>query len=156
MCNSCTQTPVPPRESESFVENRQLIVTFSICFPLHLTGISRDSFHKRRATGGKKAQIRKKRKYELGRPAANTKVRAANGRGKSRFPFSNLKFQLDFRSEPSASTLCAPVEETANSARSVSKVETLRGHRRAPLARLASSTSSTTPPTTSSSVPRHW
>ncbi|CAG9809115.1 unnamed protein product [Chironomus riparius] len=37
-------------------------------------GISRDSFHKRRATGGKKAQIRKKRKYELGRPASNTKI----------------------------------------------------------------------------------
>jgi small subunit ribosomal protein S8e len=39
-----------------------------------ITGISRDSFHKRRATGGKKAQIRKKRKYELGRPPSNTKV----------------------------------------------------------------------------------
>ncbi|XP_055644291.1 40S ribosomal protein S8-like isoform X3 [Toxorhynchites rutilus septentrionalis] len=37
-------------------------------------GISRDSYHKRRATGGKKAAIRKKRKYELGRPAANTKI----------------------------------------------------------------------------------
>ncbi|XP_052902080.1 40S ribosomal protein S8 [Anopheles moucheti] len=39
-------------------------------------GISRDSYHKRRATGGKKAAIRKKRKYELGRPAANTKIGA--------------------------------------------------------------------------------
>lgn len=38
------------------------------------TGISRDHWHKRRATGGKRAPIRKKRKYELGRPAANTKV----------------------------------------------------------------------------------
>ncbi|XP_063697052.1 small ribosomal subunit protein eS8 [Culicoides brevitarsis] len=37
-------------------------------------GISRDSVHKRRATGGKKASIRKKRKYELGRPAANTRL----------------------------------------------------------------------------------
>nr|ACH56872.1 40S ribosomal protein S8 [Simulium vittatum] len=37
-------------------------------------GISRDSYHKRRATGGKKAAIRKKRKYELGRPAAMTKI----------------------------------------------------------------------------------
>lgn len=37
-------------------------------------GISRDHWHKRRATGGKRAPIRKKRKYELGRPAANTKV----------------------------------------------------------------------------------
>uniref|UniRef100_A0A182IVT0 40S ribosomal protein S8 n=1 Tax=Anopheles atroparvus TaxID=41427 RepID=A0A182IVT0_ANOAO len=39
-------------------------------------GISRDSYHKRRATGGKKAAMRKKRKYELGRPAANTKIGA--------------------------------------------------------------------------------
>jgi small subunit ribosomal protein S8e len=45
-----------------------------LCFPLARLGISRDSFHKRRATGGKKAQIRKKRKYELGRPPSNTKV----------------------------------------------------------------------------------
>ncbi|XP_049888043.1 40S ribosomal protein S8 [Pectinophora gossypiella] len=37
-------------------------------------GISRDHWHKRRATGGKRAPIRKKRKYELGRPAANTKL----------------------------------------------------------------------------------
>jgi len=39
-------------------------------------GISRDSFHKRRATGGKRKQLRKKRKFELGRPAANTKIGA--------------------------------------------------------------------------------
>ncbi|XP_034232027.1 40S ribosomal protein S8 [Thrips palmi] len=39
-------------------------------------GISRDSWHKRRATGGKRKPIRKKRKYELGRPAANTKLGA--------------------------------------------------------------------------------
>jgi len=37
-------------------------------------GISRDSWHKRRNTGGKKKAIRKKRKYELGRPPANTKL----------------------------------------------------------------------------------
>ncbi|KAK0582554.1 hypothetical protein LWI29_026952 [Acer saccharum] len=37
-------------------------------------GISRDSMHKRRATGGKKKAWRKKRKYELGRQPANTKV----------------------------------------------------------------------------------
>ncbi|XP_020631107.1 40S ribosomal protein S8-like [Orbicella faveolata] len=37
-------------------------------------GISRDSWHKRRNTGGKKKAIRKKRKYELGRPPANTKI----------------------------------------------------------------------------------
>ena len=37
-------------------------------------GISRDSLHKRRSTGGKKVPLRKKRKFELGRPAAGTKV----------------------------------------------------------------------------------
>merc|ERR1712215_125100 len=37
-------------------------------------GISRDKWHKRRATGGRQNPIRKKRKYELGRPAAQTKL----------------------------------------------------------------------------------
>ncbi|GAA0144110.1 hypothetical protein Leryth_014912 [Lithospermum erythrorhizon] len=37
-------------------------------------GISRDSMHKRRATGGKKKSWRKKRKYELGRQPGNTKL----------------------------------------------------------------------------------
>uniref|UniRef100_A0AC34F6E7 40S ribosomal protein S8 n=1 Tax=Panagrolaimus sp. ES5 TaxID=591445 RepID=A0AC34F6E7_9BILA len=39
-------------------------------------GISRDSWHKRRKTGGKRVPIHKKRKFELGRPAANTKIGA--------------------------------------------------------------------------------
>lgn len=37
-------------------------------------GISRDNWHKRRKTGGKRKPYHKKRKYELGRPPANTKV----------------------------------------------------------------------------------
>ena len=37
-------------------------------------GITRDSWHKRRSTGGKKKPIRKGRKFELGRPPANTKI----------------------------------------------------------------------------------
>jgi len=37
-------------------------------------GISRDSVHKRRATGGKRAAIRKKRKFEMGRPPALTRI----------------------------------------------------------------------------------
>uniref|UniRef100_A0A914P596 Small ribosomal subunit protein eS8 n=1 Tax=Panagrolaimus davidi TaxID=227884 RepID=A0A914P596_9BILA len=41
-------------------------------------GISRDSWHKRRKTGGKRVPIHKKRKFELGRPAANTKVSCTN------------------------------------------------------------------------------
>ncbi|KAJ3031102.1 UNVERIFIED_CONTAM: 40S ribosomal protein [Siphonaria sp. JEL0065] len=39
-------------------------------------GISRDSRHKRNATGAKRAHYRKKRKFELGRQAANTKIGA--------------------------------------------------------------------------------
>jgi small subunit ribosomal protein S8e len=37
-------------------------------------GISRDSRHKRAATGAKRAQFRKKRKFECGRQGANTKI----------------------------------------------------------------------------------
>ena len=40
-------------------------------------GISRDSRHKRRSTGGRKANLKKKRQYEAGRPPANTKLGAA-------------------------------------------------------------------------------
>jgi len=37
-------------------------------------GISRDSRHKRRLTGGRRNVHQKKRKFELGRPAANTRI----------------------------------------------------------------------------------
>ena len=37
-------------------------------------GISRDSLHKRRATGGTRPQTRKKRQYDGGRPASMTKL----------------------------------------------------------------------------------
>mmetsp|Transcript_10878 Transcript_10878/g.26942 ORF Transcript_10878/g.26942 Transcript_10878/m.26942 type:complete len:192 (+) Transcript_10878:107-682(+) len=37
-------------------------------------GISRDSIHKKRLTGGKKRIWRKKRKHEIGRQGANTKI----------------------------------------------------------------------------------
>jgi len=55
-------------------------------------GISRDSRHKRRLTGGRMPIHKKKRQYESGRPAANTKlgdsrireVRAMGGRIKKR------------------------------------------------------------------------
>merc|ERR1711994_638758 len=39
-------------------------------------GILRNHLHKRRATGGKRAPIRSKRKFELARPAAMTKLGA--------------------------------------------------------------------------------
>merc|ERR1711934_348727 len=51
---------------------------FRTCIGVHpsssIMGVSRDSMHKRRATGGKRKSIRKKRKFELGRPAALTKL----------------------------------------------------------------------------------
>jgi small subunit ribosomal protein S8e len=51
------------------------IVSSSLSLSLSLpTGISRDSRHKRRATGGRKANLKKKRLYESGRPAAMTKL----------------------------------------------------------------------------------
>merc|ERR1712178_508082 len=37
-------------------------------------GIGRDSWHKRRKTGGRKPQMHKKRKFEMGRPPSNTKL----------------------------------------------------------------------------------
>jgi len=37
-------------------------------------GIGRDSWHKRRKTGGRKPQMHKKRKFEMGRPASMTKI----------------------------------------------------------------------------------
>merc|ERR1712232_1047954 len=37
-------------------------------------GISRDSYHKKRATGGRRAPYRKKRKFDMGRPPAMTKL----------------------------------------------------------------------------------
>lgn len=40
-------------------------------------GISRDSRHKRSATGAKRAHYRKKRKFDLGRQPANTKLAAS-------------------------------------------------------------------------------
>jgi hypothetical protein len=43
---------------------------------LYHLGISRSSSHKRRATGGHRPDYRKKRKFELGRQAASTKLGA--------------------------------------------------------------------------------
>ena len=46
----------------------------TMLFTVIKMGISRDSRHKRAATGAKRAQFRKKRKFELGRQPANTKI----------------------------------------------------------------------------------
>ena len=49
------------------------ILIFALATLLNV-GISRDSRHKRRATGGRKANLKKKRLYESGRPPAMTKI----------------------------------------------------------------------------------
>jgi small subunit ribosomal protein S8e len=61
-------------------------------------GISRDSIHKRRLTGGKRKIHRKKRKHELGRPPANTRlgpklVRPVRVRG-GHFKFRALRLEM--------------------------------------------------------------
>jgi small subunit ribosomal protein S8e len=56
-------------------------------------GISRDSLHKRRATGGRKKHWRKKKKYELGRVPANTKLSANVAVRKVRCRGGNSKFR---------------------------------------------------------------
>jgi len=56
-------------------------------------GISRDSTHKRRATGGKKKSWRKKRKYELGRQPAMTKLSSNKTVRRVRVRGGNFKFR---------------------------------------------------------------
>ncbi|XP_062015080.1 small ribosomal subunit protein eS8-like [Rosa rugosa] len=56
-------------------------------------GISRDSMHKRRATGGKKKAWRKKRKYELGRVPANTKLSSNKTVRRIRVRGGNVKWR---------------------------------------------------------------
>ncbi|XP_057963525.1 small ribosomal subunit protein eS8-like [Malania oleifera] len=56
-------------------------------------GISRDSMHKRRATGGKKKAWRKKRKYELGRQPANTKLSSDKTVRRIRVRGGNVKWR---------------------------------------------------------------
>jgi len=43
-------------------------------------GINRDSWHKSRKTGGKKPQMHKKRKFEMGRQKSNTKLNPSDTR----------------------------------------------------------------------------
>ncbi|GLJ50707.1 hypothetical protein SUGI_1080280 [Cryptomeria japonica] len=56
-------------------------------------GISRDSMHKKRATGGKKKQWRKKRKYELGRQPAMTKLSSNKTVRRVRVRGGNVKWR---------------------------------------------------------------
>lgn len=65
---TCVSIPDQHYHSIRLLNNSNRITTL---FP---AGISRDSRHKRRETGGKRAKFRKKRKFEMGRPGANTKL----------------------------------------------------------------------------------
>jgi len=56
-------------------------------------GISRDSLHKRRLTGGKQPRWHKKRKYELGRQPANTKLSSNVTVRRVRVRGGNFKFR---------------------------------------------------------------
>lgn len=56
-------------------------------------GISRDSVHKRRATGGKQAPWRKKKKFEMGRQAANTRLSTTTDVRTVRCRGGNRKFR---------------------------------------------------------------
>jgi len=49
-----------------------LSIAFDFC--VWSQGITREGRHKRRETGGRRAKFRKKRKFELGRPGAMTKI----------------------------------------------------------------------------------
>jgi len=56
-------------------------------------GITRDSLHKRRATSGKKKVWHKKRKYEMGRQAAMTKLSSNKTVRRVRVRGGNYKFR---------------------------------------------------------------
>merc|ERR1712093_120761 len=56
-------------------------------------GISRSSIHKRRATGSRRNHWRKSRKYELGRPSANTKLSSSTCVRPIRVRGGNIKFR---------------------------------------------------------------
>jgi len=56
-------------------------------------GISRDSLHKKRATGGKKKVWRKKRKYELGRQPSMTKLSSNKTVRRVRVRGGNVKWR---------------------------------------------------------------
>merc|ERR1711911_370882 len=95
-------------------------------------GISRDHQHKRRATGGKRKPIRKKRKFEL------------------------VALLLTLSLDHSVSTLSVCVVETGNTVLSVWTKAISPGDLNVAPARPASLISSTMHQTTSWSAPRLW
>jgi len=80
-----------PLHSNQSVLLTTIILVLCVSFT-NLQGITREGRHKRRETGGRREKYRKKRKFEMGRPAAMTKigerrVHTVRGRG------GNLKFR---------------------------------------------------------------
>merc|ERR1712235_72382 len=98
---------------------------------LFAMGISRDSEHKRRATGGKRPQTRKKRAFLLGRPSSMTKL-APHRVHHVRTRGGNMKYRA-LRTKATSPGLLKPSQE-----------------------KFVLSMSSTTPPTTNWSEPRPW
>ena len=85
-----------------------------------MIGISRDSWHKRRNTGGHKNPLRKKRKFELGRPPANTRV-------SQKKPSRRTRDSARSRSARNESTRSERAAATKNAAVFASKTETILG-----------------------------
>ncbi|GAV70772.1 LOW QUALITY PROTEIN: FKBP_C domain-containing protein/Ribosomal_S8e domain-containing protein/TPR_2 domain-containing protein/TPR_11 domain-containing protein [Cephalotus follicularis] len=84
------------RLTDNFLVHIELCCSFMgfiFCGSRSYDGISRDSMHKRRATGGKKKAWRKKRKYELGRQPANTKLSSNKTVRRIRVRGGNVKWR---------------------------------------------------------------
>ena len=64
------------RHESNILDSYSLVILYILIIFPDKMGISRDHWHKRRATGGKRNPIRKKRKFEMARPAAMTKLGA--------------------------------------------------------------------------------
>ncbi|CAO3678456.1 unnamed protein product [Rhizopus microsporus] len=65
----------PATVMEASQRTNQSFLSHHLLWAFHpYKGISRDSRHKQSATGARRAQYRKKRKFELGRQFANTKL----------------------------------------------------------------------------------
>ena len=115
-------------------------------------GISRDHWHKRRSTGGRRVAIRKKRKFELARPAAMTKLapqRIHTLRVRGGQSLKNISLQMLMMHDKNIF-----LQAIRSTALCVWTRGTSPGAPRASPARPGSSTLCTTPPTTSGSEPR--
>ncbi len=71
---TCCSTIANPQDSPTWVCTVSLLIEFVQCIYHNVVGISRSSRHKRSETGAQRAHYRKKRKFELGRQPASTKL----------------------------------------------------------------------------------